>query len=228
MADLKPRPEPFPRRAARSPLAGAAAAVRSTRVPATAAMLCATLVLATAAAAQVGLGAERYEVTITPPKRPGSEAAVGEPAPPDGAAAKTADQAPASSGSPPPEDDNYKLGATGDATKTASPPSASAPGSAPARSAEPAATRSAPTGPLHTLQVGAYRQRKSAGSMRDKLSASFADVEIVEVQSGGEPLYRVNVGRLPRGGALDDLKKRLVAAGYPAFEVAAPPTSAGD
>lgn len=214
MAPLRPRPEPSPKPAARASVAAAAA------------LLCAPFVFAAPAAAQVGLGAERYEVTITPPKRPGSEAASPETAPADAAAEKSADQAPASPGSPPPDDDNYQLGASGKAT-TAAPSSAPAPAHAEAPAA-PAAARPATTGPLHTLQVGAYRQRGSASALAAKLGPSFTDVDIVEVQSGGQPLYRVNVGRLPRGSALDDLKKRLVAAGYPAFEVAAPPVSAGD
>jgi cell division protein FtsN len=78
------------------------------------------------------------------------------------------------------------------------------------------------------LQVGAYRQRSSAIAMRDKLVTAFQDVAIVEVQSGGEALYRVNVGRLPRGAALDEVRRRLIAAGYPAFEVPAPSVPASD
>ena len=75
---------------------------------------------------------------------------------------------------------------------------------------------------MRTLQVGAFRARKSAASLHDALAPSFKDVAILEVQSGGEPLYRVNVGRMPHGPALDDLRRRLVAAGHPAFEIAAP------
>src|SRR5438105_4898818 len=49
------------------------------------------------AAAQTGAGAERYEVTITPPKRPGSESAA--PAPGAPAPGAPAPAAPASEGS---------------------------------------------------------------------------------------------------------------------------------
>ncbi|HYB99273.1 MAG TPA: SPOR domain-containing protein [Candidatus Limnocylindrales bacterium] len=74
-------------------------------------------------------------------------------------------------------------------------------------------------GPLRTLQVGAYRQRSSADAMSERLGDAFGEVQIVEVDSGGEKLYRVRVGRLPAGPALNELKSRLLAAGYPAFEV---------
>jgi len=172
--------------------------------------------------AQSGTGAERYEVTITPPKRPGTEAAVDEAATPGASATP---QAARDAANP---DEVLGAGeAAGDAP--ASPPAAAA--------TAPAVTRPEPTPetvraeknlPLRTLQVGAYRQHKSAVTMRDKLAATFQDVAIVEVQSGGEPLYRVNVGRLPRGAGLDDLRRRLVAAGHPAFDVTAPSVPASD
>jgi cell division protein FtsN len=195
MRDLRPRPEQL-----------------------VAALAIASLALSQPVLAQVGLGAERYEVTITPPKRPGSETAPA--ATPPGAAAETAPKA---------------AGADTDPVLGAGAPSEAAPSTAPAPDAKagavsPNATASAearvnPNLPQRTLQVGAFRQRKSAESMRDKLAATFADVVIVEIQSGGEALYRVNVGRLPRGPGLDDLRRRLVAAGYPAFDVAVPAAS---
>ncbi|HXC52209.1 MAG TPA: SPOR domain-containing protein [Candidatus Limnocylindrales bacterium] len=159
------------------------------------------------AAAQTGAGAERYEVTITPPKRPGSEPAAAAPVEPanDGAGAPTA-AAPAAAGE-----------AAKQGTATAATANASA-AVAPVAPEVPAL----PVGPLRTLQVGAFRQQKSAVSLHDTLVEAFQDVVVVEAQSGGEPIYRVNVGRLPRGPALDDLKRRLVAAGYPTFEVLAP------
>lgn len=179
------------------------------------------------AAAQVGLGAERYEVTITPPKRPGSEAPVDEGTAP-GAPTQATPGAGTANDVPGARTANETLGAV------AVPGAPEAPASdAGAATAAPAATASAkarvdPNLPQRTLQVGAFRQHKSAQAMRDKLAAAFQDVVIVEVQSGGEALYRVNVGRLPRGAGLDDLRRRLVAAGYPAFDVAAPAVSAGD
>ena len=158
------------------------------------------------ATAQAGPGAERYEVTITPPKRPGSETAPeeGDVPEPETGAAEGGDAIPPTAGdaaaSPEP---------SSPATETTSTPRR--PPAAPA-----------PVGPLRTLQVGAYRRRSSAEELRDSLLANFRDVTILEVESGGEPLYRVNVGTMPRGAALEDLKRRLLAAGHPAFEVLAP------
>lgn len=74
---------------------------------------------------------------------------------------------------------------------------------------------------MKTMQVGAFREYDRADSLRETLAASFQDVIIVTVQSGGEPLYRVNVGRFPHGPELDAVRRRLVSAGFPAFEVAA-------
>ena len=179
------------------------------------------------AQAQVGLGAERYEVTITPPKRPGTEAPVDaesgvapEAAPAGEAAAPAdADAAPASA----------PASAAGSATTAAPVGTPAAVGASPASAAsvktEPAATRAGSNLPLKTLQVGAFRQKDSATDLRAALASGFQEVAIVEVQSGGEPLYRVIVGRQPHGPALDDLKRRLAAAGHPAFEVPAPPAS---
>lgn len=179
------------------------------------ALLAAVAGPASPAGAQVGLGAERYEVTITPPKRPGTEAPVDA----ESGAAPAAGPVAAT----PPTDPNNVLGAEPAPTAATTPRPATAP-AAPATN--PAPARAAANAPLRTLQVGAFRQQASANELRDVLSANFQDVQVVEVQSGGEPLYRVNVGRLPRGPALDDLKKRLVAAGHPAFEVPAPAASA--
>lgn len=180
-----------------------------------------TLAAAPEAGAQSGSGAERYEVTITPPKRPGSEAVpdaattAGEPdgAAPDAAptgntAADPAVPAPSPSAAP---HDGAAPTAAG---------AVAAPAAGTAVAAPP--TRAAANQPLHTLQVGAFRERKSATRLHDALVESFKDVSIVEVQSGGEALYRVNVGHLPHGAALDELKRRVVAAGFAAFEVAAP------
>jgi cell division protein FtsN len=172
------------------------------------------------ASAQVGLGAERYEVTITPPKRPGTEAPV------DAEAGQAETAAPAGpAASMPPTDPDNVLGAAPAAPPVAPRSSATAPAPS-AVAADPSSARPATNAPLRTLQVGAFRQKQSAADLRDGLSSNFQDVQVVEVQSGGEPLYRVIVGRQPRGPALDDLKRRLTAAGHPAFEVPAPPASA--
>jgi cell division protein FtsN len=174
------------------------------------ALVAAVCVPATSVRAQGGAGAERYEVTITPPKRPGSEPATDPAATP-----------------PPAEDAAGTAPASGAAAPVnGSQQPASAPPAAPA--ADPATARATSNLPLRTLQVGAYRQRTRAEQLQEALSPTFDNVDIVEVQSGGEPLYRVNVGRAPRGPALEDLKKRLATAGFPAFEVLVPVATARD
>jgi len=164
-------------------------------------------------------------VTITPPKRPGTEQPVVEgpsagngAGAPEGAAddpdaeAATNRAAPASSGA--------------DSGGTKHAPAAIDAGSAAAVSAvqPPTASASVPVGPPHSLQVGAFRRQRSADDLQRKLAANFPDVVVVEVLSGGDPLYRVYVGRVARGPQLDALKRELLAAGHASFEVAAPPT----
>jgi cell division protein FtsN len=179
------------------------------RALAATALTVATCMPAAPAFAQAGAGAERYEVTITPPRRPGSEpAADAAGVPPAGGEAAS----PPASGEP-----------AAAASGTAAPVAGSQPAAAaPLPASDPATARATANLPLRTLQVGAYRQRSRAEQLQDALSPTFDNVDIVEVQSGGEPLYRVNVGRAPRGPALEDLKKRLAAAGFPAFEVLVP------
>jgi cell division protein FtsN len=184
-------------------MSSAAAVVMSNATVAV--ITCALLSTASAAFAQGGAGAERYEVTISPPKRPGTE----EPVVPVDPAAEGA----ASDAAPVPS-------AVPDATTKSAAPATAAALAAPAPDA--AVSRPATNLPLRTLQVGAYRQRGRAEQLKDALSPTFEPVEIVEVQSGGEPLYRVNVGKLPRGPGLEDLKKRLATAGFPAFEILLP------
>jgi cell division protein FtsN len=174
------------------------------------------------AIAQVGLGAERYEVTITPPKRPGSEGAGDAAQPEAGDAASPAPKDAAKQESATSPDAAGQVAPTGEAA-TGAPPAASPPsGGTAAVAAKEKTAPPAPSGPPHTLQVAAFRQKKSADSLRDDLAATFQDVTVLEVQSGGEPLYRVYVGHMPHGPALDDIRRRLVAAGHPAFEVPAP------
>jgi cell division protein FtsN len=169
--------------------------------------------------AQAGAGAESYEVTISPPKRPGSEPA------PDASAAAAAPGTEAAAVAPASE------GAAG-SPDAAALPSSSAPAAgvpaAPASVAKSAPVAAKPTGPPRTLQVAAFRQHDRAETLREELAGEFPDVAILEVSSGGEPLYRVNVGRLPKGAQLDELKKRLAAAGFPSFDVAAPAPPASD
>lgn len=165
---------------------------------------------------QAGPGAERYEVTITPPKRPGSETAPeeGDVLAPESGAPELGDVVP-----PAADDAATPEGTSAPAAETTSTPK---------RTVAPAAAAAMPAGPLRTLQVGAYRRRSSAEELRDVLLANFRDVTVLEVESGGEPLFRVNVGRMPKGAALEDLKRRLLAAGHPAFEVLAPGPSKTD
>lgn len=190
------------------------------RKPPTRPFLAIVLVLALVAPgdaiAQAGPGAERYEVTITPPKRPGSETAAEEEdvLAPESGAPEVGDVVP-----PAADDAATPRGTSAPAAETASTPK---------RTVAPSAAAAVPAGPLRTLQVGAYRRRSSAEELRDALLANFRDVTILEVESGGEPLFRVNVGRLPKGAALEDLKRRLLAAGHPAFEVLAPGPSKTD
>lgn len=204
------------------------------------------LVAPRATLAQSPTGAERYEVTITPPKRPGSvaeEAPVAvAPAGIESGAAPAADPGSPLSDAEPENGAGAAASAplattAGAAAHDPAPAPEAAAGTAAASGAggaavaalaPPSPPSAAPSGPLRTLQVGAFRQHGSAESLHEKLHGSFADVSVIEVQSGGEPLYRVNVGRLPRGPALDDLRKRLIAAGYAAFEVAAPTVSVSD
>ncbi len=69
------------------------------------------------------------------------------------------------------------------------------------------------------LQVGAFRSLDSANELKDKLSRQFEDVYVSEVISGGDPLFRVRVGRLTTNVQRDALSSRLQAAGYPSFRV---------
>ncbi|MBI5504576.1 MAG: SPOR domain-containing protein [Deltaproteobacteria bacterium] len=200
------------------PGAIAAAALRLTSLGAiaAAALLVTTFGEVAAAAAQrEPKGAEqRYEVTIAPPHRPGSSVAQPADANDDetpGAAPKqNADSAPAANAAE-----------SGAPAAVAGEPSQAGQAEGSTAAAAAATATAKAEGPRLTLQVGAYRQRRSAEQLRDKLAASFRDVAIVDATSGGEPLYRVRVGRLPKGPALEDMKRRLLAAGYPAFEIAA-------
>jgi len=190
----------------------------------TAAVALATLGAFPAAAEQrEPKGAEqRYEVTIAPPHRPGSETP--QAIAPDNETGLAQ----------PDRGSNSNSDAAQDTSAADEAPSLSDPAASPPPTGQPESSRNAagPTqaapataakaeGPRLTLQVGAYRLKRSAEKLRDTLAATFRDVTILDTTSGGEPLYRVRVGKLPKGPALEDIKRRLLAAGYPAFEVAA-------
>ncbi len=156
---------------------------------------------------------QRYEVTIAPPRRPGSENTQAVDSIDDAAdAAQDQEQVPHKDAAQSPSAAHPKQSAE----RAARLPAA-------ARSETPSTAASANTaeGPRMALQVGAYRQRRSAEQLKETLGASFRDVIIIDTTSGGEALYRVHVARLPKGPVLDDIKRRLLAAGYPAFEVPA-------
>ncbi len=76
-----------------------------------------------------------------------------------------------------------------------------------------------PSGPLYSLQVGAFREFKKAAELRSELLENFTDIEIVETQSGGQSLFRVRVGHEPSRTGLGDLKEKLTEAGYASFTV---------
>ncbi len=103
-------------------------------------------------------------------------------------------------------------------TSAASRATGTSAGSSPVASAAAVATARA-TGPRMGFQVGAFREQRAAEDLRDKLAATFEDVYLSEVRSGGEPLYRVRVGRVTENDEAASLRKRLIAAGYPAFPV---------
>ena len=74
-----------------------------------------------------------------------------------------------------------------------------------------------PGQPVYTLQVGAFRDLKTAVKIRTELLERFTDIEIVENQSGGESLFRVRVGHAASKEELAGLKSKLRKAGYPSF-----------
>jgi general secretion pathway protein A len=77
----------------------------------------------------------------------------------------------------------------------------------------------AATGAAISLQVGAFRELKSAADLRARLQGKFSDVYISTVESGGEPLYRVRVGHFRSEADSDATKSSLQAAGFPSFRV---------
>ena len=76
-------------------------------------------------------------------------------------------------------------------------------------------------GPAESLQVGAFRELRSAADMKARLQKHFEDVYISTVESGGEPLYRVRVGRFQNRRDTLHMTQLLQAAGYPSFRVKA-------
>lgn len=110
------------------------------------------------------------------------------------------------------------------------PPAEPAASGAPSPAAKPApATAIAPpplpsipppaTGGMISLQVGAFRELKSAADLRARLQQKFSDVYISTVDSGGEPLYRVRVGHFRTEDESNATKSSLQSAGFASFRV---------
>jgi cell division septation protein DedD len=86
--------------------------------------------------------------------------------------------------------------------------------------ADPTATASiAPPARGFSLQVGAFRELRSAIALKGRLAKNFSDVYVSTVESGGEPLYRIRVGSFKAPEETLPMKMQLQAAGYPSFRV---------
>jgi type II secretory pathway predicted ATPase ExeA/cell division protein FtsN len=92
-------------------------------------------------------------------------------------------------------------------------------GTPPAPPASTPLNPQAVTGARISLQVGAFRELKSAADLRARLQTKFPDVFISTIESGGEPLYRVRVGHFRTDADSDATKSSLQAAGFPSFRV---------
>jgi cell division septation protein DedD len=163
-----------------------------------------------------------YEVEIAPPPRPSgdsgqtgsSEPIVDMPIP--GTSAPSGIY-PAPS-TPAPGSDGYR---TPGVAQPMSPPSQQQMSPAPPVQATPVPAPP-PSGPYVALQVGAFRETHSAARLKKKLSKSFNDVYISTIDSGGEPLHRVRVGRFRTPEETLPLRQRLQTMGYPSFRVTEP------
>lgn len=168
-----------------------------------------------------------YEVEIAPPPRPGSAPTrvdnppiVEMPLPPsapgdfgDPGATRQPDAGPSGMPATP-----FPPAPSSSSGNTQPPPDLPGwPGSPELRNSSSPAN--APAGPHVSLQVGAFRDMRSANALRTNLSRSFPDVHISTIDSGGEPLHRVRVGRFGTAEESLPLKQRLQAMGYPSFRV---------
>lgn len=178
--------------------------------------------------------AKRYDVTITPPVRPGSQPLASlspDQAMSPPAAASTGAAAPTANGDSPQARHSIDGGwstekgpAQNSSKPTAQPSQNKAATSAAAAVAAVAATpaRAVYASDRPAMQVGAYRQASSAEKLKEKLLKNFDDVYVNQVVSGGEPLYRVRVGLGSRYNSLGDLKSQLAKGGYSCFPVSEP------
>ncbi|RMF24798.1 MAG: SPOR domain-containing protein [Deltaproteobacteria bacterium] len=163
-----------------------------------------------------------YEVQIKPPPRPGAAA-------PETAKPPEKPVAAPPAGTPAIEKVESATHEAGPARPAAEAPAAPAspapavrPETAPSAGTTETSSKitgSATTKPWVSLQVGAFRNLKSAHALQRKLAKTFSDVYISTVESGGEPLYRVRVGRFRTADESLELKSRLLAAGFPSFRV---------
>ncbi len=153
-----------------------------------------------------------YEVQIKPPPRPGEV----KPRVPAQAAPPTA----ASQTPRPSAVEAVKTETQGhEPAKPVVPPRKAEAPPPPAQRETAKGTGSVTTKPWVSLQVGAFRNLKSAHALQRKLARTFSDVYISTVESGGEPLYRVRVGRFRTADESLEFKSRLLAAGFPSFRV---------
>ncbi len=162
-----------------------------------------------------------YEVEIKPPPRPDEQAKPDQPSRSPTAIEQMIEETdlPPAPGSPRPGPPQRFMG---NQPPTSAAPAMPAPEPAPAPlrpPAPPLAGPSAPAPPFISLQVGAFRDIHSARSMERALLTSFPEVYISTIDSGGEPLHRVRVGRFRTPEETLRLKQQLQGAGYPSFRV---------
>lgn len=118
-------------------------------------------------------------------------------------------------------------GAPSGANPGAAPPKAPTSGSLPGIPPPPSSGVQAAAPPpaigalTSSLQVGAFRELKSAADLRARLQKDFPDVYISTIDSGGEALYRVRVGHFTDEAAADRTKAALQSAGFASFRVTA-------
>lgn len=71
---------------------------------------------------------------------------------------------------------------------------------------------------LFAVQVGAFRDRERAESVRNGMQARFGSARLVQ-RSGEQAIWRVLVGELDTEAAARELAARIEAEGTPAFAV---------
>ncbi len=162
-----------------------------------------------------------YETEIPPPPRPGTIM----PSPSTGTTGRSVPPGVAIPIAPPPRhEDAFPVtipGGSAPSSSTPKPPTSgvSSSGPPPAPSVAPSAAAVGKGGV--SLQVGAFRELKSAHELRNRLQDKFADVHISTTDSGGEPLYRVRVGRFANDDEANPTKDTLQSAGFASFRVVA-------